>query len=192
MPAASASTLSVAVIGGGIAGLTAAYRLHRSGAQVRLLEASDRVGGPLCSESHEGRLFELGPNTVPSTAPRLAALIDDLDLRERVQLSKPVAGRRLLYREGADNVSDLLRLGWARRAAAGQAPARAVLERALAEAAGWQPRHFPLTGQDLLDLGLAPGPEVGALLRRLEDWWIEEDFAPSRDDCLSKAKALAE
>ena len=100
MPAASASALSIAVVGGGIAGLTAAFRLHRAGARVRLLEASDRVGGPLCSESHEGRLFELGPNTVPSTAPRLGALIDDLGLRERVQLSRPVAGRRLIWRRG--------------------------------------------------------------------------------------------
>ncbi len=100
--------------------------------------------------------------------------------------------RRLLYRLGAEPVADVLRLGWARWKVAGQGPARAVLERALAEAAAWRPRRFPLTGQDLLDLGLAPGPEVGELLQRLEDWWIGEDFAPTREDCLHRAKALAE
>ena len=100
MPAASETAFSVAVLGGGIAGLTAAYRLHRAGARVHLLEASERCGGPLRSESHDGRLFELGPNTVPSSAPRLGQLIDDLGLRDRVQLSRPVAGRRLVWRRG--------------------------------------------------------------------------------------------
>ena len=35
----------VAVIGAGLAGTTAAYRLARSGVQVRLFEARDRIGG---------------------------------------------------------------------------------------------------------------------------------------------------
>ncbi|MEE9312086.1 MAG: FAD-dependent oxidoreductase, partial [Planctomycetota bacterium] len=35
----------VAIIGGGISGLTAAYRVHQAGLQPVLFEASDRVGG---------------------------------------------------------------------------------------------------------------------------------------------------
>jgi len=31
---------------------------------------------------------------------------------------------------------------------------------------------FPLEGRDVLGLGLAPGPEVGALLRTVRAWWL--------------------
>ena len=88
------------VIGGGVAGLTAAFRLRQAGVDVTVLEATDKCGGPMRSVLQDGHLFELGPNTVPSTAPHLGRLIDDLGLRPRVRLSRPVAGRRLVWRHG--------------------------------------------------------------------------------------------
>ncbi|HAN31300.1 MAG TPA: FAD-dependent oxidoreductase, partial [Myxococcales bacterium] len=42
-------TEQVVVIGGGVAGLSAAYTLYRRGAQVRLLEAGEVVGGKVRS-----------------------------------------------------------------------------------------------------------------------------------------------
>ena len=39
--------MKVAVVGGGISGLVAAYRLLQSGADVSLLEADDHVGGKI-------------------------------------------------------------------------------------------------------------------------------------------------
>ena len=32
--------------------------------------------------------------------------------------------------------------------------------------------RFPLEGRDVLALGVAPGPRVGALLRTVRDWWL--------------------
>ena len=97
--------------------------------------------------------------------------------------------RRLLYRLGPENLRDVLMIDFARRRAAGREPAPATLERALAEAEGWEAPRFPLKGRDLLALGVPPGPEVGELLDRVEAWWIEQDFRPTRAECLEKAKA---
>ena len=50
----------IAVIGGGIAGLTVALRREQLGDRVALFEASERVGGQLRSESREGFVIEHG------------------------------------------------------------------------------------------------------------------------------------
>jgi phytoene dehydrogenase-like protein len=45
---------SAIVIGGGIAGLSAAHHLSARGIDAFVLEASDRVGGRLTSDRHDG------------------------------------------------------------------------------------------------------------------------------------------
>ena len=54
----------VAVIGGGITGLTAAFNLQQRGFPVTLYEASDRVGGVIRTVLEDGYLAECGPNTI--------------------------------------------------------------------------------------------------------------------------------
>lgn len=62
--------MRIAVLGGGISGLAAAWNLSRAaggrpGAEVLLLEASTRVGGWVESERAEkGAVFELGPRSL--------------------------------------------------------------------------------------------------------------------------------
>ena len=41
----------------------------------------------------------------------------------------------------------------------------------------WQPPRFPLSGADVMALGVPAGPRIGELLRALEAWWIAGDFA---------------
>ena len=50
--------------------------------------------------------------------------------------------------------------------------------------AGVTMRPFPLSGGDLLAMGVDPGPEIGAELARLERLWIESGFAFDRDKLL--------
>lgn len=51
---------TVAIVGGGLAGLACAITLHRQGIPFLLLEASDTVGGKLKTHEHNGFLFDEG------------------------------------------------------------------------------------------------------------------------------------
>lgn len=73
------SKVDVVIIGGGIAGLTAAFYLKRLGRDIVLIEPSRRVGGVIKSEKKEGFLLEHGPNTVVLNAA-LMQLIKDVGL----------------------------------------------------------------------------------------------------------------
>jgi protoporphyrinogen/coproporphyrinogen III oxidase len=89
---------SVAIIGGGITGLTAAFRLQQKNIPVTLYEAGDRVGGVIQSVRCDGYLAEFGPNTLLETSPKVAALIDDLGLSDRRVYSDPTAKNRYVVR----------------------------------------------------------------------------------------------
>ncbi len=42
----------------------------------------------------------------------------------------------------------------------------------------WTSPKFPLGGRDVLGQGASPSPAVGAVLKSVERWWIEQDFGP--------------
>jgi protoporphyrinogen/coproporphyrinogen III oxidase len=76
--------MRVCVIGGGISGLTAAYRLMQRGAEVDLLEASARVGGILGSEYVDDTVVETGPDSILTEKPWAIALAEELGLRDQI------------------------------------------------------------------------------------------------------------
>jgi oxygen-dependent protoporphyrinogen oxidase len=91
---------SIAVLGAGVTGLTAAFRLAQAGHRVRLFEASGRVGGAVSTMHTEGWLVEAGPNSLLSGEPALTALINDLGLAAEVATANPAAKNRYLVRRG--------------------------------------------------------------------------------------------
>jgi len=95
-----ASRPSVAVIGAGITGLTAAFRLQRAGIPVVLHEASDRAGGAIRSVRQGGYLAEEGPNTILETSPLIAELVREAGLEGRVLRPDPDSEARFLVRGG--------------------------------------------------------------------------------------------
>ncbi|WP_448588623.1 protoporphyrinogen oxidase [Thermocrinis sp.] len=54
----------VAVVGSGISGLSVAYRLKRAGADVKVFEKEDKVGGNIQTKIVDGYVCELGPQTI--------------------------------------------------------------------------------------------------------------------------------
>lgn len=91
---------SVAIIGAGITGLTAAFYLKRSGIQVTVFEAGSRAGGVIQSIRKDGFLAEFGPNTILETSPKIAQLVCDAGLASRRLDTDPKAEARYLVRYG--------------------------------------------------------------------------------------------
>jgi oxygen-dependent protoporphyrinogen oxidase len=90
---------AVAVIGGGVAGLTAAYRLKQQGARVVVYEASERCGGVVRTERRDGYLAELGPNSLSSPSPRVRALFGELGLEGSILPASPAAKSRYVVKK---------------------------------------------------------------------------------------------
>ena len=74
----------VVVVGGGIAGLSAAYELQRRGVHVRLLEASARVGGVILTERFDGWVIDAGPDSLLVQKPAAVALCRELGIADRL------------------------------------------------------------------------------------------------------------
>jgi poly(A) polymerase len=111
----------------------------------------------------------------------VAALTDGAE----VSASMTEAGaRRALYAIGWQAFADRLRL----QAADGAASPDFLLQRL----EGWTKPMLPVSGKDVLDLGVAAGPRVADLLREVERWWIDRDFPEDRSLSLSKLKTLIE
>ena len=90
---------AVAIVGGGIAGLTAAYRLKQRGVRVVVYEADERVGGAIRTRRSEGYLAELGPNSLSTPSPAVRALIAELGLEPSLVAAAPDAKKRYVVRK---------------------------------------------------------------------------------------------
>ena len=91
---------TVAIIGGGITGLSAAFRLKQKKIPVTLYEAGPRVGGVIQSNRQNGYLAECGPNSILETSPKVTALVRDLGLEKRKLYTDPDAENRYIIRNG--------------------------------------------------------------------------------------------
>ena len=92
--------MRVAVIGAGVAGLTAAFRLQGAGAEPIVFESRNRPGGVVGTERVEGFLVEYGPTTIQAANRVLDALIRDAGLDpDRLPASK-VVRKRYIVRGG--------------------------------------------------------------------------------------------
>jgi protoporphyrinogen/coproporphyrinogen III oxidase len=90
--------MRIGIIGGGIAGLAAAYELEKARAAGQLLEytlyeARPRLGGALASETVDGAVLELGPDSFLTEKPAAAELCRELGLGAELLPSNDAARR---------------------------------------------------------------------------------------------------
>jgi protoporphyrinogen/coproporphyrinogen III oxidase len=74
----------VVIVGGGIAGLAAAFDLQNRGLTVRVLEASARVGGVIATERFDGWVIDGGPDSLLVLKPAAVTLCRELGIADRL------------------------------------------------------------------------------------------------------------
>jgi oxygen-dependent protoporphyrinogen oxidase len=96
----------VVIVGGGITGLAAAYRLLRKGTDaagapiaVTLLEARPRLGGNIQTERRDGFVIDGGPDAFVVTRPQATALCKELGLGDRI-IGTSEKSRKVYIRQG--------------------------------------------------------------------------------------------
>jgi poly(A) polymerase len=90
-----------------------------------------------------------------------------------------------LYAWGVPEVADQLFL-----AAATDPIYDALIPEFTLLAANWQVPQFPLGGEQLMQIGLKPGPIFKELLEATELWWMAHDFTPTRQECFAELKKI--
>nr|WP_251131501.1 protoporphyrinogen oxidase [Exiguobacterium sp. s50] len=85
----------IAIIGGGITGMAAAYYAKQTGAHVTLYEASDRIGGKIKTVYRDGFVLECGPDGYMARKPTLTELITELGLDD--DLVRSMIGTSYIY-----------------------------------------------------------------------------------------------
>ena len=106
-----------------------------------------------------------------------------------VSWMSPRQMRRIVYALGVETFCDRVMLAWA----ASARPAATIQWRALLPMArGWRRPTLPLTGEEVVAAGVPPGPLVGAILREVETWWIENDFVEDKLSVVERLKAVVQ
>jgi poly(A) polymerase len=113
-------------------------------------------------------------------AVRLAAMVAAPHLSPALSTGER---RRILYQLGVDGWRDAVHISLAQSKAKLNDPGWLAL---LDLAQTWEPPRLPVKGTDLIGVGLHPGPKMGQVLSALEDWWVANDFKPTRQDLMAR------
>ena len=83
------SNEKIIIIGGGLSGLTLAYKLSQQNIRTTVLEASSRIGGRIQTvKGTLGTPMELGATWFSNMHPNLNSLIEELGLKKYPQFSR--------------------------------------------------------------------------------------------------------
>ena len=91
---------TVAVIGGGISGLSAAFWLMQEGIDTIVIEQSHRAGGVIRSEKIDGYLIDYAANCLLNYLPEVNTLCDTVGVRNEKVYRSAAAGKRYLLKDG--------------------------------------------------------------------------------------------
>ena len=87
--AVGGDVVDVVIVGGGIAGLSAAFELQKRGRSFVVLERASRTGGVILSEHVGEFVVDGGPDSILTQKPEGIALCKELGIADRLVLTKP-------------------------------------------------------------------------------------------------------
>lgn len=93
----------VVIVGGGIAGLAAAWELHQQGVPFVLLEEAGRLGGKITTARYKGFLIEGAADAFITQKPHAEQLAIELGLEDQLITTLPENKKTYLLREGQLN-----------------------------------------------------------------------------------------
>ncbi|MFO0552609.1 MAG: protoporphyrinogen oxidase [Polyangiaceae bacterium] len=99
----STAPVSIVVAGGGVTGLTTAYRLLAQGGprvRVTVVESGDRLGGKIKTVRRDGLVLDGGPDAFVTAKPHATALCKDLGLGDRLIGTRPESRRVYMHARG--------------------------------------------------------------------------------------------
>ena len=98
--------------------------------------------------------------------------------------------RRTAYRMTPKVMRDVAMLRWAGDVKRNH---NAVQWRALLPMIdSWKPPVLPLDGHHVRLAGVPEGPQIGAVLREVEEWWIDADFTTDEYSLIERMKAVVQ
>jgi protoporphyrinogen/coproporphyrinogen III oxidase len=98
------SEKKVIVVGGGITGLATVYYLQKEAKEkalpikIKLIEASDRLGGVISTAKRDGFIIERGPDSIIARKKSAMRLIEEVGLQDKIISN--TAGKSYIYARG--------------------------------------------------------------------------------------------
>jgi len=90
---------NIAIIGGGITGLTAAYYLKKAGLKFKVFEKSEHLGGVIRTVNDGDFLYETGPNSGVLGNAEMAELFEEIKEDCKIELADHSSARRLIWKK---------------------------------------------------------------------------------------------
>jgi len=139
---------------------------------LRLMSMSLRDGAAMARLAAELKMSNAETGRLVSWGEDITALDPLADERQKLAA---------IYHGGRQTVLDRCFL----RAAGETDPILSSRWMSLADLAlGWTPPEFPITGQDLKDLGIETGPEMGRAMKALKALWVRSGFTADKEKLL--------
>jgi len=96
----SKGNIGIAVLGAGITGLVAAYKLKNNGKNVEIFDRNSVPGGAIRTASEGEWRYEYGPNTLLLKDAKVEEFLSEVGLKDSIKIANREASKRFIVKNG--------------------------------------------------------------------------------------------